>query len=565
MDAEERRSPRQALLLLALLTFAALAARLAGIGSRLPHQTEPDSVIVTQAAWYDRPAGVEQETAEAGAPEFYPRLLAFVLAELPGRSYARPIAPDAPLEAHLAAASEPFLRGRVLIAFLSVLVVPGTFLLARRFLGAWTALLAAGFAATSLVGQFYGSQARPHAAGAALSLVAVLAALRLRRDGSLGAYAIAAVTSALALACLWNGVFVVPALGVGFLFAARKRGIGVLLCALALALAVLLAYDFLFKTTGVAGSEVKLGGQRFRLDTLDGSGFWKIAKGFFSFDPVLAVAGFLGLALFAFRIVKAPRPSSDRWRDLAVAAAFPVAFALFWGATSRVPPRFSLPLLPYVAVVAAYGSTVILRRAWLAVPLLAFPAYACAKLTVLHVRPDTMTLAARWIEANADRARDVVAVPHAADLPLLRERADVEAVPTALQSPWQRYQSRLPRDGIRGAWRMPTVYDKAAMRDAKFDAEEVRGWLARKVPDYVVVTTGWSSGNAWDSTRDVIREEGAELVASFPGGEPGSEELADLGFEQGERALTKILAMVRPGPWVEIYRRSRAKVVFPPK
>jgi hypothetical protein len=147
-------------------------------------------------------------------------------------------------------------------------------------------------------------------------------------------------------------VFVVPALVVGFLFAARKAGSG--LSALALALAVLLAYDFLFKSTGVAGGEVKLGGQRFRLDTLDGSGFWKIAKGFYSFDPVLAVAGFLGLALFAFRLVRQPRPSSDRVKDLAVAAAFPVAFAIFWGATSRVPPRFSLPLLPYVAVVAAY-------------------------------------------------------------------------------------------------------------------------------------------------------------------------------------------------------------------
>ena len=540
-----------------LLTIAALVARLWGIGTRLPHQTEPDSVIVTQAAWFDRPAGVEHGTAEAGASEFYPRLLSFVLAKLPGNSFARPLAASAPLDAHLAAASEPFLRGRILIAILSVLVVPWTFLLARRFLEPWTALLAAAFAATSLVGQFYGSQARPHAASAALSLLAVLTILRWRHDGSLGAYARAAVASALAVASLWNGVFVVPALAVGFLFAARRRGSGILLCAAALALAVFLAYDFLFRTTGVAGSEVKLGGQHFHLDQLDGSGFWKIAKGFFSFDPVLSVAGALGLAFLSVRLVRRPRPEGDAWKDFAVAAAFPLAFALFWGATSRVPPRFSLPLLPYLSVLAAYGAVSILRRAWLAVPLLVLPAYACAKLTILHVRPDTMTLVARWIETHADRERDVVAVPYLADLPMMRARADVEAVPLAVQSPWQRYQRRLPKEGVPGSWRLPTVYDKPALADLRFDPTEVRAWLARNHPDYVVITTGWSSGNTWDSTRDVLREDGAELVASFPGGKPGSEELADVGFEQGERALIKILAMVRPGPWVEIYRRSR--------
>jgi len=304
---------------------------------------------------------------------------------------------------------------------------------------------------------------------------------------------------------------------------------------------------------------VKLGGQHFHLDQLDGSGFWKIAKGFFSFDPVLLLAGVVGLAFFAMRFLRKPLPDADTLREFAVAAAFPLAFALFWGATSRVPPRFSLPLLPYVALLAAHGSVVLLRRAWIAAPLLALPAFACAKLTVLHVRPDTMTLVARWIEAHADRERDVVAVPYLADLPLLRDRADVEAVPPAVQSPWQRYQRRLPAEGVPNVWRLPTVYDKPALADLRFDPTEVRAWLARNHPDYVVITTGWSSGNAWDSTRDVLREDGAELVASFPGGKPGSEELADVGFEQGERALIKILAMLRPGPWVEIYRRERAR------
>jgi hypothetical protein len=168
-----------------------------------------------------------------------------------------------------------------------------------------------------------------------------------------------------------------------------------------------------------------------------------------------------------------------------------------------------------------------------------------------------MTLAARWIEAHADREHDVVAVPYLADLPLLRDRTDLDVVPPAVQSPWQRYQSRLPREVVPGIWRMPTVFDKAALADLRFDPTEVRAWLGRHRPDYVVITTGWSSGNAWDSTRDVLREDGAEVVATFPGGKPGSEELADVGFEQGERALLKIFAMVRPGPWVEIYRRAR--------
>lgn len=60
----------------------------------------------------------------------------------------------ASLEKHLEAASAEFVHLRATVAWLSVLLVPATYLLARRFLERRGALLAAGLAATSVLDQW---------------------------------------------------------------------------------------------------------------------------------------------------------------------------------------------------------------------------------------------------------------------------------------------------------------------------------------------------------------------------------------------------------------------------
>lgn len=583
-----RQSSPLALALLGLLTLAGLCARLPGISARLPHQSEPDSVIVSHAAWLDRPADLEKGTFEAYPANFYPHLLSFALRMLPGHSYARVLPSDAPLEAHLAAAAGPFVRGRLLVALLSLTAIPGTYFLARRFLASGWSLLAAAFVATSLIGSFYAQQARPHAAGMALSLLAVLAILRTPRGG-LAAFATAGGLCALAVGCLWNGVFVLPALAVAHVVGAEpgsekveilgvcRRRVGVLLALALVAMAIPVFYGFLFEgpwlRPGGESGGLKLGGQTLRWKELTGAGFGLMARDFWSFDPVLVAAAGVGAVLLPLHLLREPRPAPSRLRELVIAATFPAVFFLFWGVMSRVPPRFALPLLPYVAVLAAFGVQSVLPqrvpRPWsfaLALAALVLPALAVAHLTLLRSSTDTLTLAARWIAGNTDRERDVVTIPYLTDLPLFEERSALDALPAAFQSPWQRYQARMTPSAALPAYRLHTLYSKAAIADRRIDPEEVREILAAEHATYAVVVLHADSGIGWDSTRDVLLDLGSELVARFVPHRPGAEETLDVGFEQGDRALAKVLSAERPGPVVEIYRvagqdspRSRPK------
>jgi len=573
MSAGRRHSPL-ALALLAGLTLLALAARLCGIGSRLPHQAEPDYVVVSHAAWLDRPAGMES-SPEAYPATSYPRLLSFALAALPGRSYARTLPPDAPLEEHLAAAGGPFLRGRLLIALLSLAAVPATYFLARRFLSEGGSLLAAAFLATSLAVQFYSQQARPHAAGMALSLLAMLAILRARASGSAASFALAGLCAALAVGCLWNGVFVVPPLLLAWALAPRRGSaeiprtrsrIGLAVALAAVALAVPVFYGFLFAGSWLGEGRLHVGGQSIRWKELNGAGFGLILRGMWSFDPVLVAAAGAGLLAWIVRFLRGRGPDVARAKDLAVALAFPAGFLLYWGSMSRVPPRFSLPLAPYVAILAAFGAASLLParapRALAAVAaalLLAFPAVACAHLARTRSREDTLTLAARWIAEHADREREVVCIPYLTDLPLLCDRAGLGILPPAVLSPWQRYQLRLPASASPRAYRLREIATPEAITDHRIDPGEVRAIFRAQRPSWILAVMHADSGIGWDSTRDVLREDGAELVARFVPYRPGAEEALDVGFEAGEQALAKTWYAERPGPLVEIYRPAAAE------
>lgn len=558
---EPRGSPRLVLSLLGVLTLLALAARLAGLHARLPHQCDPDRYIVAEAAWLDRPADMDPRSFEAYPQTIYPRLLSDLLARLPGPSFAPTLPAQASLEQHLAAASAPFVRGRLLIELISLFAIPGTYFLARRFLGAWTSLLAAAFLATSLAVLFYSEQARPHAAGMAVSLAAVLAILRIPRTHGLAAYVVAGGLSALAVACFWNGVFAVPALLAAHAFARPRRWVGLWIAGAAVTAAVPLFYPFLFERSWLAPDRLSLGTESIRWRNLTGAGFGLILKGFWSFDPALVVAAGIGAAALAVRLLRANGSAADSRRDLVVAAAYPASFYLFWGVMARVPPRFSLPLLPYVAVLAAFGirslrprGAPVIANAALVCVALALPVYACAHLVATRSRDDPFTLAARWIAATADPARDVVCIPVLSDLPLFTERSALEAVPGALRSPWQRYQIRLPRDPSIPCFRIHTVYTREMVADRRIEPGEIRAFLESERPAYVVVPVSGDAATGSPVLRRVLREDEQELAATFTAWKPGSEELMDLGFEKGDRDLVKVLAAFRSGPDLEIYR-----------
>src|SRR5262249_33661153 len=114
------------------------------------------------------------------------------------------------LEEHLARAARVRLDVRIVIALASVLAVPATYLLARRFLEPAWSLLAATWMAASFLVSWFAQQERPHAAAASFYVLTVVAALALRERPRPATLALACLGTAASLGSLQSGIFVVP-------------------------------------------------------------------------------------------------------------------------------------------------------------------------------------------------------------------------------------------------------------------------------------------------------------------------------------------------------------------
>ena len=492
------------------LTLAALAARCVGIDSMLPHQPEPDAVIVWQAAWLSGlpcvlPGG------SSSLPPFYPLFFAEILQWLPGSPVAVPLPVDAPLADHLAAVSEPYLRARLFIAAISVLAIPAVYRIARAFLDRGPSILAATFAATSLLATSYSQQARPHAASAAISAVAVAVALRHARKGSSASFAATSAIVALGIGSFQNGVFALPALALAWWCAPRRSYAQLLWPIVLVALAIWRFYPFLFEPGVVAArsQELDIGGQVLAVERISAIGFVRIVRGLFVFDPVSTAFGLLGLAVIAFALLR--RSTIDR-RGLAVAAAFPASFLLFWGFMAHMFPRFTVPLVPFVSVAAAIGVVALVRaiaptrargRVFAAVSLaaLALPTFACARLLAGRSSVDTLTSAARWIEAHGDPARDVIAHNVLLQLPLMRSRESLARLPGWAIGPWEQYQRELPDGGVLTRWNLVPVFQPGVFADRTIDVAEATSIVRGAGCTLGVALAGRARGAEFDSTN----------------------------------------------------------------
>ena len=436
-----------------LIALAAVVLRLWGVGFGVPVWEEPDPDIpghvdLVREGW--TVAAVEEPD------EQYPHLVADLARWLPKRPPAS--GPGAPtdVQGHLEAAAWTHVQVRVVVALLASLAIPLTFLLARRFVRDGWALFASLLMATSLLHQSFAQQARPHAVATTLMLAALLAQLRLLRDGSWRAYALAGLASALALGSLHYGVAVL----LSGVVAHRLRGGGArffdakLLWPLALcALAVVSFYPFLFESVGqareVEGDGVRLAEHSVRLSQFYGRGFPIVAQSLWHYEPLLCVL--LAVACVALVVARSP---VDR-RALAVTLAFALPYLLVIGLFERTYERFVLPLLPCLAVFAAWGIERCVDRTRsrgivvLAIASLALPAAATAKLAWLRSQPDTLDLAARWLEERPESRAEptyISAAAPALDLPLLRKPEGLlfyGKPPRIPLSPWTAWQARM--------------------------------------------------------------------------------------------------------------------------
>jgi hypothetical protein len=442
------------------MTLFALAVRLWHLDALLPHLHEPDGDMVTQTEILrhgDPDPGTNPHWAS------YPTLIARVASLFP----LEPSAPPKTLDEHLAAAARPHLVVRVVVAVFSVLLVPAAFGLARLFFSPRWSLVAAALVVTSLMLLNASQQARPHAAAAGWTVLAVLGAARLRRDPRPGSYALASGAAAVAFGILHFGAFAWPALLVAHLLRDRSQRrsalTGLAIGMVALAASILLFHGYLFEPSGGGEGQFKLDssgvyfGTHLVLLDVSAKGLLVLAHGLWSFDPVLFCLGAVGLAWLPFAAWRARGMArAGLGSDVLVVLAHVVPFLIGAGVFNRAYPRFLVPLLPHcacLAVLALVSLSRVARR--IGVPFaatatvllaLAFPTFLTCKSAWLRSQPDSVARLADWIRATPERASASYFATMSFDIPLPRT---LHVGPPGAMSeqrshmfPWWRYQLR---------------------------------------------------------------------------------------------------------------------------
>ena len=519
----------------ALLVVCAfgLAVRLWGIGYLLPFAIVGDgSVLVTQVELLR--AGADPARPVAGS-DGYPLLLARAAALLPSEDTTD----DAPasLTASLRRAAAPWRDLRLVSVLLSMLAVPATWSLARRFLGARWAVLAAAFFATSLLHADFSAQERPHGAATTFIAIAVLGALRLRERPDVRAYLLAGLTAGLAIGTLQSGLSVLPAFAVALVLrerGPRRASLGWSLASL-LIVAVLVRwlYPFYFSgrpvhvdSSAPGDSVANVGGHEVHLGGFDGTGFWRIATSLCFWDPILTAAALAGSACLAARALRA-RTWDRRARDAAVVAAHALPYLFVTGMYTFTLERFLMPLLPVLACLAAYGVRAAVDalaprralagvRAGLAVALPALAALPVVQLARLHGAETTNDIAGRWLGAHAGADDAIVVIPYV-EVPLFQDEATLARnLESAPFSRWTAHQSRMSPAAFGGPRHRLLIAPPSRVSALRRLAEDPARYFAEHDARYVLLGLFGSTTAVLSATRDALRRDARLVLRVLP-------------------------------------------------
>jgi len=183
-----------------------------------------------------------------------------------------------------------------------------------------------------------------------------------------------------------------------------------------------------------ANSTLDLSGHVLYLGEFRGEGFATMLRTLAVYDPVLLGAAALGAIAALAALARGNRPRDPAQRDeLWIALAFALPYALVIGLYNGTFERFVIPLLPFLAVLAAFGLARMARGLAAATPLseggvgavlaplvLALPAFACVRLVQVRAAPHTTDLAGRWVAENVEPGSALIALTPGLDLPLAR-------------------------------------------------------------------------------------------------------------------------------------------------
>ncbi len=401
---------------LSVLALVALAAllRFPGLDALLPLRIEPDPHIPHQVRLIEEADPAPHLDRNWGS---YPHLTAWTTIALTDPRPQPSI--DAPVADHLDHATWSVLRVRRSVALWSLLLVPATFLLARRFLDLRWSLVASALAGTSLLATHFATQARPHGAAAGMFILCLWACCLHAERGRRWTLALVTATGLLTWGTLQSAV----ALGFPVLAAIRlapRRGrlpwwVDCGLPLLGLALGVLLFHPYLLASgdtvaagAKVEGSALVQGGHRIFLESFTGRGFRRLPWALWSWDPSLLLTAGMGAAFaWSRRRDRRPGPASDGApSDLRVLLSFAVPYGAVILIYSFTFERFLLPLVGLLAILGACGLRDLL--AWGRLPagrlaaalLVLFPTLVTANLARARSAPSTLHEATAWAERN---------------------------------------------------------------------------------------------------------------------------------------------------------------------
>lgn len=565
---------------LLLLSLAALGMRLHGLERFLPHYPEPDSYLVDE--WRLIESGVINTALESRLYGKYPHLLPRLAQCLPR---AEPPAAGAGTAEHLQFAAAPLATLRLLVALLASLAVPATFLLAKRFLSSGWSLVAACLVATSLLHLGFSQQARPHAPEGSLALIAVLAAmLASDRRGSL-AVLWAGCAAGLAIGCLHNGAFVLPPLALALWlgrdnFAQRAKAF--LLAAVPIGLLGLFTYPFLIPSLRpylpfAAENKVQLGtklphrafGQS---EWFDGGGVARVLNSLWGWDPTLLILTGLGTAMVCAALWRGRRGRAElasagkQRRQLAIALAFALPYLLVLCLFQRTFERFLIPLLPYLALLAAFGLQTLTKALGgskpvaltVALAALTVPSWIAGRATLLRGREDTTQQMAAWLESNLDRTdlflvNPLILLPLPIDLPQPQAGEGSTLIEIHRRMPWFRHL-RSPRGKDLQSWSAQPMDVDLNDLPTKLGDVASRAKLRRRIrqsgAQWVLLTVR-PGQPMYELFAEVLQRMGQRVQRISPLKSPA--QATSTPTYSGDRMARLTLELVRLGPTFDIY------------
>jgi len=569
-------------LAIAAVCVLALCLRLTGIDRELPQWHEPDPFSVSQMQQLQRDPAASWDS---GFEERYPQLLSRTLALIPRGDVPAKVKPgEDALAVHLATASQPFLRVRLAVAWLGTLLVPLTWLVARRFMRDSTALLSALFVALSLLHLFFSQQARPHAAHASADWLVVWLALLVAERGSWGFVFAAGVAAGLAIALLQTGVFVLPPLCLSLLLMPRRWSERLACVVLVPFGALCLASLYYVRLPYIDSEGLHLAGagsHTIASENVTGTGLAQWVSLLRMHDPVIAILAACGAVLAAGRLAtRRAHTSLHGRRALWIVAAYAVPYAAVISIDSEVYERFLLPLMPCVAFCAAaavmwageragslmsaisrgargarLAQGVVVALAILAA--IAQPAYAALRFVLAARAPDTYEQCVEWLEhePHARSARILVSPTFA--VPVFWGEAGLRAHEEAERKtlmPWLIYQTLMPASERRPSFEL-YAFPLEIMTREDTDTTPVKRLFERLQPEYVVIEAGPRT-NYWPMLRALHQMAVAygDLVFESHGESPDVETLGPLEFQDVTDLAARIVKTRAFGPKILVYR-----------